>query len=71
MFEFFGSLFGLSLLFYIGFRLTGAVLSALFWLTVKVPIALSLFGFGGLLCFTIIFFPWGVKCIKLSWAVLF
>ena len=54
----------LSFLLWVGFKLTGALLSACIWLFVKVPIALVLGLLGVVFCCTLILIPVGVKLVK-------
>lgn len=60
-------LFGiLSVLFWLGFKVTGALFAALLWLFFKLPLALCLICLG-LLCFvTILFIPLGKGCFHLA-----
>ena len=63
----FGFLFALGILtfvLWIGFKLTGALLSACLWLFVAVPLGFGLLGLGLLLCCTIILFPIGKWFLK-------
>lgn len=60
----------LTFLFWIGFRVTGALLSAVIWLFVKLPIAILLGCVGLALCITILLIPLGVKCFKFAFSVL-
>ena len=61
----------LSFLLWVGFKITGALLSACFWLFIKVPIALVLGLLGVVLCCTLILIPIGAKLIKLALKVIF
>lgn len=60
---FIGLLF-LTFMLWLGFKMTGALLSALFWLCIGLPIALITFVFGLLCCCTIILIPVGIGCFK-------
>ena len=60
----------MTFLFWLGFHITGALLSAMIWLFVKLPIAILLGCFGLALCITILLLPLGVKCIKFAFEVL-
>lgn len=60
---FIGLLF-LTFMLWLGFKMTGALLSALFWLCIGWPIALITFVFGLLCCCTIILIPVGIGCFK-------
>lgn len=61
----------LTFLFWLGFSITGAMLSACFWLIVKLPIAVVLFSIGLTCCITILLIPLGLKCFKLAGRILF
>ena len=61
----------LFVLFWVGYHVTGALLSAAFWLLVKLPVALMLFALGLALCATLLLIPFGVKCFGLGMRVLF
>ena len=59
------------LLFWLGFKLTGALLSALFWIFVLLPCAIVLWMLG-IACFcTILLIPVGVKLVACGAKVLF
>ncbi len=61
----------LTLLFWLGFHITGALLSAAIWLFVKLPLAIIMACLG-LVCFvTILLIPIGDKCFKCSGSILF
>ncbi len=60
----------LTFLFWIGFHVTGALLSAVIWLFIKLPIAILLGCVGLALCITILLIPLGVKCFKFAFSVL-
>ena len=60
----------LIFLFWIGFHVTGALLSAVIWLFIKLPIAILLGCVGLALCITILLIPLGVKCFKFAFSVL-
>lgn len=61
MFGFLLTLLLLTFLFWIGFKLTGAVLVAAVWLFIKVPIGILILLLGLVLCCTILLIPvgWG------------
>lgn len=59
------------LLFWLGFRITGALLSAAFWLCIKLPLALVVFCLGIVLCATLILIPVGLRCFRLAGKILF
>ena len=61
----------LTALFWVGFHLTGAILSAFFWLMIKLPIAAVLFSFGLACCATLILIPVGLKLFGAAGRVLF
>ena len=60
----------LTFLFWLGFHVTGALLSAVIWLFIKLPIAILLGCVGLALCITILLIPLGVKCFKFAFSVL-
>ena len=64
MFSFFIGLLVLVILFWVGFKLTGALLLACIWLFFKLPIALLLFVFGLICCCTLILIPVGLWMFK-------
>ncbi len=51
-------------LLWIGFKLTGAILTACLWLMIGLPISLVMLVLGGILCCTIILIPVGLICMK-------
>lgn len=60
----------LTALFWIGFHVTGALLSAAIWLFIKLLFAIIV-GFLGLLCcVTILLIPLGAKCFKFAIEIL-
>lgn len=58
-------------LFWLGFHITGALLSAAFWLFVKLPLALIVFCLGIVCCVTLLLIPIGIKCFGLAVRILF
>ena len=60
----------LTFLFWIGFHVTGTILTATIWLFIKLPIAILICGFGLCLCFTILLIPIGIKCFKFAGGLL-
>ena len=57
-------LFVLLFLIGIGFRLTGALLAAVFWTVVQIPLGLVAMTIGLALCCTIMLLPIGIGCMK-------
>ena len=57
-------LFVLMFLVGIGFRLTGALLAAIFWTVIEIPLGLVVMIIGLALCCTIILLPLGIGCMK-------
>ena len=51
----------LSILFWIGFKITGALFKACIWLFILLPVAFVLWAFGLLLCCTLILIPIGKR----------
>ena len=60
----------LTFLFWLGFHITGALLSAAIWLFIKLPIAIFLGCIGLALCITILLIPLGIKCFKFAFSVI-
>lgn len=60
----------LTVLFWIGYHVTGALLASAIWLFIKLPFALILGCLGLALCITILLIPLGVKCFKFAIGVL-
>ncbi len=54
----------LCLLFGIGFLMTGAILSVILWVCVKLPLGLIACALGIGLCCTLILIPIGIGCLK-------
>lgn len=50
----------------IGFKLTGALLAALFWLCIKLPIACLVLALAIIFCCTIILIPVGIALFKVG-----
>lgn len=68
-----GFLFGLMVLtcmLGIGFKLTGALLSACIWLFIEVPLAAVAWVIGSLCCCTIILIPAGIGLFKTGFKLL-
>lgn len=60
----------LTVLFWLGYHVTGALLSATIWLFIKLPFALILGCLGLACCVTILLIPLGVKCFKFALSVI-
>ena len=63
----FGFMFGLivlCVLFWLGLKVTGAILTACIWLFIKVPLAMICLVLGVLFCITLVFIPIGAVCLK-------
>lgn len=60
----------MSFLFWIGFKLTGAVLLALVWLFIKLPLGVLVLFAGVIICCTVILIPAGVKLIKIGFELI-
>ena len=54
----------LTLMLWLGFKLTGALLSACIWAFIEVPLAFGAWGIGLILCCTIILIPVGIWFFK-------
>lgn len=61
----------LTLLFWLGFHITGALLSAAIWLFVKLPLAIIIACLGLVCCVTLLLIPIGGKCFKFAGNILF
>jgi len=61
----------LFVLFWIGYHVTGALLSAAIWLFIKLPFAIIMACLGVVFCVTILLIPLGVKCFKFAGNILF
>lgn len=70
MFSFLVGLAVLTFLLWVGFHLTGALLSACAWLFIEVPLAVCSWGIGIVLCCTIILIPLGVRFFKTGFKLL-
>lgn len=60
----------LTFLFWLGFHITGALLTAAIWLFIKLPIAICLGCLGLILCITILLIPLETKCFKFAFEIL-
>ncbi len=60
----------LTILFWLGYHITGALLSAAIWLFIKLPFAVVMGFLGLVFCITILLIPLGVKCFKFGFEVL-
>ena len=56
----------LGVLLWVGFKLTGAVLMAVLWLFVKIPIGLIALAIGIICCCTLILIPVGICLFKVG-----
>ena len=54
----------MTALFGVAFKLTGALLKAVLWLCIFLPIGLVLFGLGVVCCCTLILIPVGIMLFK-------
>lgn len=70
MLDFIAGLAMLTLLLWIGYKVTGALLSGMIWLCIKLPLALMLIALGMVCCITLILIPLGIKCISLGFKLL-
>ncbi len=57
-------LFVVMFLLGIGFRLTGALIAAVFWTVIEIPLGIVAMAIGLALCCTIILLPIGIGCMK-------
>ena len=53
-----------SFLFWLGFHITGALLTALVWVVIKLPAALILFSLGLACCVTLLLIPVGMSLFR-------
>ena len=70
MFEFLIGLGFLTFMLWLGFKLTGALLSACIWAFIKVPLGFCAWGIGLVLCCTIILIPVGLWFFKIGFKLL-
>jgi len=70
MLEFIAGLAMLTLILWLGYKITGALLSGVIWLCIKLPLALMLIALGTVCCIILILIPIGVKCISLGFKLL-
>lgn len=61
----------LFVMFWIGYHVTGALLSTAIWLFVKLPFAIIIACLGLMCCVTILLIPLGGKCFKVAGSILF
>ena len=54
----------------IGFKLTGALLAAVFWTLIEIPLGMVTMVLGVALCCTIILIPIGLFCMKMGFRLL-
>lgn len=71
MFEFIVGIGVLCVLFFVGYKVTGALFKALIWLCILLPIALFLWGIAILCCCTLILIPIGMKLFSIGSRVIF
>ncbi|MDO4616927.1 MAG: hypothetical protein Q4B03_05665 [Lachnospiraceae bacterium] len=64
------SLMLLTVLLWIGFKLTGALLLAFVWLFIKLPLSILIGGLGLLCCCTILLIPVGWMLMKSGMRIL-
>lgn len=58
-------------LFWMGYHITDALLSAAIWLLIKLPLAIMVFCLGVACCVTLLLTPIGLKCFGLAGRILF
>lgn len=71
MFEFVVGIGIVCVLFFVGYKVTGALFKTLIWLCILLPIALVLWGIAILCCCTLVLIPIGVKLFGVGSKVLF
>lgn len=60
----------LSILFWVGYKITGVMFKACVWLFVLLPVAIVLWGLGLVCCCTLILIPIGIKLFGAGWRVI-
>ncbi|MCH5256167.1 MAG: hypothetical protein J1D87_02695 [Lachnospiraceae bacterium] len=60
----------LTIIFWLCFKVTGAMFSILFWLFIKLPFAILMAFLGITFCITILLIPIGKGCFNLAWELL-
>lgn len=70
MLELFAGLAILTVLFWLGYHITGALLSAAIWFCIKLPFALVLGCLGLVCCIILLLIPLGIKCFRFAFEVL-
>ena len=70
MFEMIVAMGVLSILFFVGYKITGALFKALIWLCILLPLAVVIWGLALLCCCTLILIPIGVKLFKVGCNIL-
>lgn len=70
MFSFLISLAILTLLLWVGYKITGALLKACIWLFIRVPVALLVWGVALVCCCTILLIPVGLKLFGIGGRIL-
>lgn len=56
----------LTFMLWVGFKITGALITALIWLVIRMPLALAFWTVGIVCCCTIILIPVGIFFIKVG-----
>ncbi len=64
------TMFLVMFLLSIGFRLTGALIGAIFWLAIQIPLAIVAMALGLAFCCTILLLPIGILCFKAGFKLL-
>lgn len=64
------TMFLVMFLLSIGFRLTGALIGAIFWLAIQIPLAIVAMALGLAFCCTILLLPLGILCFKAGFKLL-
>ena len=70
MLEFIIGVCVICLLFFVGYKISGAVFKILIWLCILLPISLVIWGLAIMCCCTLILIPIGMKLFKVGVAVL-
>ena len=60
----------ICLLFFVGYKISGAVFKILIWLCILLPISLCLWGLAIVCCCTLILIPIGIKLFRAGIALI-
>lgn len=60
----------LTMLLWIGYHITGALLSAVIWLCIKLPCAIIVGCLGIACCVLVVLIPIGLRCFRCAWNII-